>query len=290
MNDKSTLKAICPLFNLQIDGVLYGEHTREEAAEYFKALGQLREQGFEVFDKVKIRQLSHSDIDHIQKSGLINLLGEVRDLITTQTFLIEIPDISKDENPRETERKIYKLLLALRLYKAEGVPFCKVIWYEEKSMATSLTIINPPIPWKRDIYLLKTEEIEDFRRMANLVNNIDFESRKSLTIACERFSRSYEERRVDERIIDFMIGFESLFLKGKASTANIGRFIGLGCSMLLGRNDTERAKINDFLVEAYAIRNKIVHGSESVTSVKEDFILQLQSYLRESIKKLVETG
>lgn len=158
------------------------------------------------------------------------------------------------------------------------------------SIRSSYTPVLGKLP-----YSVRIDEIEGIKRLACRINKIDFNKRKSLRITCERFSRSFVEHREDEKIIDFMIAFESLFLKGKTVPSNTGQFIGLGCSMLLGKNDKEREEINEFLVEAYKIRNKIVHGSELVTPITihnetwemEDFISQLREYLIESIKKLM---
>lgn len=66
--------------------------------------------------------------------------------------------------------------------------------------------------------------------------------------------------------------------------------------MLLGRNDKERQSIDEFLVKSYNLRNSIVHGSESITSIQidkqtyemEDIIVTLREYLRESIKRLMQ--
>ena len=65
--------------------------------------------------------------------------------------------------------------------------------------------------------------------------------------------------------------------------------------MLLGKNDQERDEIHKFIMKAYEIRNKIVHGSEFNTSIKmksgeyelNKFVLQIQDYLKESLKSLM---
>ena len=214
--------------------------------------------------------------------------------ISMRTFVIEI--LQKGENYEEAELRIYKILLAMRLYKEDDV-FVKVIWYEKESKVSTLTILDPPLPERMPLpYVVDLKEINNIRKLTKKLDTTDFNKRISFRIACERFNRSYEEHKDDEKIIDFMIAFESLFLKGEKAPANIGQFIGLGCSMLLGNNDKEREEINEFLVRAYTVRNKIVHGSEFIAnSIKirnetyeiEDFISQLQEYLRKSIKKLL---
>jgi len=87
-----------------------------------------------------------------------------------------------------------------------------------------------------------------------------------------------------------MIAFEALFLKGDKAPSNTGQMIGLACSTLLGKNETEREEIRRFFMRAYRMRNRIVHGSEISPQERKDFpdfILQLKEYLRESINKLI---
>jgi len=293
MVEGSQIIAICPLVNFQISGVLIGDHTPDEAREYFRDLGGKLRKGIEIWSNFRIRQISKEDIDAVKKFGMLAYWAGIS-RITYRTLVIEILHKSMEEH-KEILRRIYKLLLAMRLYKADDV-FCKVVWFVENAKIKRLTILDAPVPERMGApYAIRIDEIDRIKKIANRIKRIDFDKRTSLRIACERFSRSYEEHREDERIIDFMIAFESLFLRGKKAPANTGQFIGLGCSMLLGKNDTQRERINEFLVEAYRIRNKIVHGSEFVTSIPihnkkyeiQDFILQLQNYLRESIKNLL---
>lgn len=293
MNDDSIVTAICPLFNFQISEVLVGEHAREESIEYFKNLKERIEQGIKILDNVKIRRIRKEDLDRIRKFGIVGLWAGFFSRISLRTFVIEV--LQKEENIKEAQLKVYKVLLAMRLHKENDV-FVKVIWFEKKSKVSTLTILDPPLPELMKFpYAVEINEIKEIKKLANKIGKIDFDKRGSLRIACERFSRSYEEHREDEKIIDFMIAFESLFLRGKTAPAGTGQFIGLGCSMLIGKNDKEREEINEFLVEAYKIRNRIVHGSEFITSIKikkkpwriEDFISKLQKLLRESIKKLI---
>ena len=105
-----------------------------------------------------------------------------------------------------------------------------------------------------------------------------------------------EERRNDDRIIDLAIAFEALFIDEKTSTSNVmGEFVGLGCSMLLGTNIVERKEIKEFLKKAFAIRNKLVHGSEVKTPIiingkkyeMGDVASKLRKYLGASIRKLI---
>lgn len=295
MSHDPIVKAICPLFNFQISEVLVGNHTREETMEYFNSLRKRLEQGIEILDNVKIRRIKKEDFDRIKKFGISPPMAGIFSEINKRTFVIEV--LHKEFDSKKSELIIYKVLLGLRLYKAEGV-FCKVIWFEKNSKVNTLTILDSPLPDSigYEPYVIEINEVDKIKKLANRIDRINFGKRNSLRIACERFSRSYEEHREDEQIIDFMIAFEALFLKGRAPPKT-GQYIGLGCSMLLGKNDKERQEISEFLVKAYNIRNRIVHGSEFITQIQmqidnqeydiHDLLFQLREYLRESIKKLM---
>jgi len=295
MNGDSVFRAICPLFNFEIPEVLFRNHTCMENVEHFETLRKRIEKGIKILTDVKIRQIRKEDLDSIRKFGISPPMAGIFSRVNVRTFVIEI--LLKELNIEKTLLIIYEVLLALRLHRANDI-FCKVVWFEKKSKVKTLTIIDSPLP---EIigspYSIKTNEIIEIRKLANKIDKIDFHRKSSLRIACERFSRSYQEHREDEKIIDFIVAFEALFLRGKKPPPRIGRYIGLGCSMLLGKNDKEREEIDEFLVKAYNIRNRIVHGSEFITSIQiqianntyemKGIVSQLQKYLRESIKELM---
>lgn len=293
MNDVSTVKAICPLYNFQIREVLVGNQTIEESIEYFKGLRERIEKGFEILKDVRIRRITKEDIKRVKSLQFFQTYVAYLHKISYRTFVIEV--LQRQQDSKEAQLRIYKILLAMRLYKSNNV-FCKAIWYEKNSMISMMSILDPPLPEiMGEPYAIDIDEIEGIRKLVRKIDKIDLSKRNPLRIACERFSRSYEDRREDDKIIDFLIGFEALFLKGKKTLSGKGLYIGLGCSMLLGRNDKERQSINDFLVKAYNLRNNIVHGSDPITSIRidnetyemEDIIIKLREYLRESIKRLM---
>ena len=115
-----------------------------------------------------------------------------------------------------------------------------------------------------------------------------------MNLAIKRFEHSYEAIDLDDKLIDLIIAFEILFLKGKAGNIPVGVVIGVGCSMLLGENDEERETIYEILLKAYSIRNKIVHGKEypEYTNIDKkysiyDLVYTVEDYLRRAIKKLL---
>ena len=61
-----------------------------------------------------------------------------------------------------------------------------------------------------------------------------------MKLACRRFQWAYQEYSYEDRLIDYMIAFETLFLKGKQRTYKKAEPIAIACSTLLGNDDEER--------------------------------------------------
>jgi hypothetical protein len=262
---------ICPIFSFEIK--------------------EGNEQEFQISDNILLRRIKKDELEKMKKLPYSYMLGECLTLLNSQTFVFEINKPYFDE----ASRLAYEALLAMRLYK-DGSVFCKNFWIEEGSKIEQIFTINPPIPWIKRNYILNIEEIDEIKRLLKKITMIELTKNKSYRVACERYSRSFEERRDDDRIIDLAIAFEALFTDEKTSASNVmGEFVGLGCSMLLGTNMAERNEIKEFLKKAFNIRNKITHGSEVKTPIiinKEkyeisDIALKLREYLGASIRKLI---
>ena len=206
------------------------------------------------------------------------------------TFVFEIEGAFNQD-----DLLVYEVLLAMRLHKTKLV-FCKVYIFEEKSKTLGFGCINPPSPYKPSTYQLDISEIEEVNNWVSKITKVNLQENSSFRVACDRFNRFYEERRFDDTIIDLAIAFEALFT-GEINEylKNMGVIVGLSCSMLLGKNSEDRQKIREFLKKLFEVRNEIVHKNKLKTIIKVDgetyymngFSIQLQEYLRDSIKKLL---
>ena len=150
-------------------------------------------------------------------------------------------------------------------------------------------VLNPfyelPSTIHRELYQFRVKEIDQIREIFEKITKTDFDKRKPLKIARDRLNRSYGKSMLDEKIVDFMIGFEALFLRESSMCS--GQIIGTGCSTLLGKTDEERNDIYNFLKKTYKLRNDIVHGSEIDYSGIRETTLKLKEFLRKSILNLL---
>jgi len=192
------------------------------------------------------------------------------------------------------------IILSLRLLK-EGLVFGSFTFYVLLSKKRRVTSWSYEVDRPRTAipYVLDFKEVPRLRKIIRKIQGIDFSKRKSLDLACRRFQRAYEERDAEDRLIDLMIAFEALFLKGEKGVPSKGKLIAIACSTLLGKKEEKREEIKQTLVEAYSIRNCIVHGSEYprmkpddkgevIVDTLPDLVSEVEDYLRESIKKLLD--
>lgn len=216
--------------------------------------------------------------------------------VDLKRFVIEIQLTEQ----RDFEFEIDKVLLAFRLFQICNV-FCKIAWFFTDGKVTSVSIRDNPIQdrstfWYIDMYQspFKIEDMNKISQLLHQINEANLNERHALRIATERFTRSFSEHQLDEKIIDLCIGFEALMSKGKVRT-NIGQYIGLGCATLLGEDQEQREDIEKFMIEAYRLRNKIVHGLEysaQITIREKEFDIygigiQLQEILKDSIIEMI---
>lgn len=194
-------------------------------------------------------------------------------------------------------RTVYGAVSALRLYKAGNVG-CNMLF-----ISSSNTIIhfsgglpNLGFPVFPGEYMLADTEIKEFMTFWNIFKAVDItkEGLEFLEAAVRRFNYAYQRHRGEDKIVDHMISFESLFLTNEK---DLGLKLSLRAAVLLAKENDKREKVYCNLRNAYRIRNKVVHGAKRekiATMVKNRFCsfrklsVKTEDYLRESIRAFFE--
>lgn len=270
-------KFFCPLFNFEV--AVNEENNTEPISIQTEEKNSFTR--FEFVGNTTIGTIKKYDLE-VNESLITRL---ILDKHIAGAFYNKYRDLPVIEIYQESEDNLASLIenivLALRIFK-EGDVFCEVIWSENN---TGQIVLNPtyemPSTIHSKIYSLKMEEIDQISEIFEKIIKTDFDNRRHLRIACDRLNRSYGKSMHDEKIVDFMIAFEALFLR--ENSPNHGLIIGTACSMLLGKTDDERKEIYDFFIKAYGLRNKIVHGSAIDYSGIGETAFKLKEYLRKSI-------
>ena len=205
----------------------------------------------------------------------------------------EIQDkTKKSEATDKIHECIFDTVTGLRLLKRGYIDSNTILWVEEKESGK-----HASLEWQRTIpstfavpYYLRTDEILKLTRLIGKISKFDFERWKSFKIALGRFENSYYDTEEEDKLIDYMISFEALFTEGEGRSQR--DVIPVACSMLLGKKQKEREKIQDTLDYAYNIRNAIVHGADFKQKLRKEqnfseFVVEVEELLRRSIKQLL---
>ena len=297
---KTKYKVICPLFSFQIPLVLMGPHemSPDEVKNWFEERRKEITEGIELLEGLKLRTISEEDLEDFRTNPFLKAEG-IR--FSSRMFVLEKCIALKTSDHRfQVDELMKDTVLALRLLR-NGYVTGNWIFYISITDKRLLGGWSNYGTRKLNLialdYALNFDEVPVLREILGKIRNIDIANQKSLRLACERFQRVYEEEEYDDKLIDLMIAFEALFLKGKKakSRSPAGETIAIACAYLLGKNNEERENIKDFLTKAYSIRNDIVHGSDYKNPIVNgeeyemlDFVSEIEELLRRSIKRLLD--
>jgi hypothetical protein len=289
-------KVVSPLFNFEIINMV----RSPEGAPESHATKRLKEQeeqlvkGVDLLEGVKIRYITKADHEDFRNFGFFILPHTT---FAKVTFVIANDDASGAQSHYQVHEIIRKIVLALRLFKGDYVsadPFLSLLLNGERRLVGMSWDGGPKPGALGRKYSLTFDEIPELKKIVEKLLSIDFAKRRSLNLACKRFQRAYEEIDPEDQLIDLLIAFEALFLRGEKAGVSSGLIVATCCSALLGGSDEEREEISSLLSKAYSIRNSIVHGSEYQKPIvyKEydliKFVSRINEYLSEAIIRYLD--
>ena len=206
----------------------------------------------------------------------------------------------KAHNMLEAITMAYHTISALRLYKRGYVGISSFIVPKEMPEVVAPL---PPLAFLNThsgspVYILDKGDIDDFRRFYDIYHELSRDLRdQRLELALRRFNMSFSAPELEDKLINYIIALEALFLPGESEKA-----FRLKVYMItfLGEKSPERMKeIWDYIDVAYKLRSGIIHGNKTLPqkiSLKElnvkvsagDFVLTIEDYTRASVKKYIE--
>ena len=200
-----------------------------------------------------------------------------------------------DKPVQETERIFDDIISALRLFKPGTVGYNFIQtealdWNPIGGTHIHSKSLNPHMYFGK--YHLENNEVHDFKE---LFKNLNENKPKFLDIPIRYFDYAHTRERPEDKLIDYMIAFEGLFIKEKAE---LSYRLSLRVAAFLGENPGEKGKIFSLMRKAYKLRSDIVHGlgySKNIEINKEElsfgeFVSRIEELLRKSIKKSFDTG
>jgi hypothetical protein len=207
-----------------------------------------------------------------------------------------LPDV--ENMPSQIARKLFdEACSALRLHKSGAISYDYIhigstSWELHGGTYTVSSIGMRPAIGPQ--HLLLKEEVAEFVRFWEFFQRVRKKKQKRTDIALRRFNFAYERVRPEDKLVDYLIGFEALLLEGD-ERQELEYRLGLRGSVLLGKTPEERQTVFKELKTAYRERSNIVHGGTVREAVKiggdkikfNEFVEKVEQRLRAAIKEFL---
>ena len=172
----------------------------------------------------------------------------------------------------ETTARVDELVNALRLYGADTVYYSAIIfrtpeWLfsDERVFHTRMHAHVPLVYEQDEAWLL------GFSKFWQLLQSDRISKRKALVQGIRRFGYALERPFREDRLVDFIIACESLFLSDSPAQRNLSNTLAQRVAYLLSNNDAaSRSTIFHNIKQAYKFRNGVVHASSRTTRIKDE--------------------
>ena len=201
--------------------------------------------------------------------------------------------ITEQKSQADINTEFNHIVTSLRLWKKGNVGY-DTIYYLSKwnprggeiDGSKSIFFGYPPVT-------LKLAEVEEFKNFYKKTRRIRFSDCKFLNMAINRFNYAYERKREEDKLIDYMVAFEALFMK---ETQELRHRLSVRIARFLKGEYDERKDLYSKFKRIYDIRSKIVHGNSitpkelkklAVESLSE-LISEVEEQLRKSIKTFID--
>jgi len=199
-------------------------------------------------------------------------------------------------NTSDCRRSFEDVITALRLFKSGVVDFnvlrCKPMFWKS-SFGISYGSQGGYISPRGLKYILNECEVKPFKHFwKRYKKRSKTKSNKYLDVALKRFNLGIEETDFEDKMIDYLISFEALYLQERRElTYRLSNRVAI----LLGKKEKETEEIKQNIKKAYDLRIVIVHGKdfrpikiEGKTIQTRDFAFIIENYLRKSIRFFIE--
>ncbi len=214
-------------------------------------------------------------------------------------FHMDVPKLigSEEAGPAATsivQERFDEICSTLRLYKAGFVGFEQIRaegtpWVMGGGTITKGGTRRYPMA---EGYSLSDEEVNGFEEFFAQYKRAANRTQPGVAMAVRRLNFVYERQRVEDKLVDYCIAFETLLLQEKAE---LEHRLALRVARLLGRSPDEHEQIYLQVRAAYGTRSDIVHGEQLKPDVKvgtvrvpfNEFVKTVEDLLRSSIRRVL---
>jgi len=267
--------------------------------QYFRAVEffEINEDVFHALYLRLIRKMKEEEVERLWKPKE-PFLPPLIDFIDASvlTFTLETTFAhKKGARALESSEIFNSVITILRLFKPGGVNFfftqrTPLMWGPIEGIAYSFKQRGDF--FGRGRYNLTKDEIDSFvtfwKEFRDVIVKGEFQGHNYIQIALKRLNLGLEENNLEDKLIDYFVAFEALYL---LETLELSYRLSLRTATLLGDTSEERNSIFKLMKDAYALRSNIVHGKKPKIGKKivdlKDYVPKLENYLRQSIIKFL---
>jgi hypothetical protein len=137
-------------------------------------------------------------------------------------------------------------------------------------------------------YVFSSERAAVVAEVFDALRRLRSSDRLEVDLAIERFHRSFDVLRVEERVVDLMIVLDALL--GSKGPGSVQR-LSLRLPMYISNRRDERLHLSRLVSAAYAMRSAIVHGGSTAHPPGRDFAkastMGFLGELEEAVRRVV---
>ena len=211
---------------------------------------------------------------------------------------VEIQGGIESHNPYIKGELEQTALNALRLFKEGKVYPISTVTKSNSifSAGISYNYGTPSRSFMRDKFQLTNSEKDNFLEFWNVYQRINIPEKHFLSVAIRRFSQANERKSIEDKIIDYLISAEALFLSSGGSFQGELKYrLSHRAAMFIETETEKQRNIFKFMQNAYEVRSAIVHGATPKLPKRdsgeqyslEEFCQDLEGHLRYSLKKTI---
>jgi hypothetical protein len=198
----------------------------------------------------------------------------------------------------ETTARVDEVVNAVRLYGAETVYYSAIIFrtpewlFSDERVFHTRMLAHVPL-----VYELDEAWLLDFSKFWQLLQTDRIRERNALVQAIRRFGYALERPFNEDRLVDFVITCESLFLSDSPAQGNLSNTLAQRVAYLLSNNTADRTNVFRNIKQAYKLRNAVVHASLRTIRIKdeqgnpfelEQFLGIIQAYTHRALRLMIE--
>jgi hypothetical protein len=219
-----------------------------------------------------------------------------RGMLLSSTHVLELRVSDNKDSDKMAYGVVYDAISALRLFKMGKIG---THYYSKKNnrpgIVGFLGPLNTTQMWHiTTSYKLKDEETESLKNFFTILRRVKRDNR--LEFALRWFNSAYSMIARTDILLNYVISLEALYLSGESEK---GFRLRTYMTSFLGWDSKNiGSEIWNYIKKAYEIRGKIVHGNallpnevklEEIGKVSiEYFLMKLEFYTRESIRKFIQ--